>query len=259
MASGGVFLLIWVLGAILSAGIGMWIADQKNRDAWEGALLGFFLGPIGWIIEALLPTGELPAGVTGTLRGPRDWSAPTPHLIGTLPAGSAAVVATAPGVGADGRATKRCPRCAEDVKAEALVCRFCGHEFLPGETPPAVESVPASAPTEPGGVPAPRTLVWPPGDWVTQPDWSPSGFYEVQSAVGREALPGTLGSIITRGAKVHVTPREDGSWLESDRGAGALVASGRDPVQWTTSSRYRGMIALATMNDQPLAFLRQVA
>jgi hypothetical protein len=105
---------------------------------------------------------------------------------------------------------------------------------------------------------APRTLVWPPGDWVTQPDWSPSGFYEVQSAVGREALPETLGSVITRGGRVHVTPREDGSWLESDRGAGALVASGRGAVQWTTSSRYRGMIALATMDDQPLAFLRQV-
>lgn len=251
MASGGAFLLIWILGALVGGGIGMWIAGQKNRDAWEGALLGFFLGPIGWIIEALLPTGELPAGVSGTLRGPRDWSAPTPHLIGTLPA-------AAPPRGPDGRATKRCPRCAEDVKAEALVCRFCGHEFLPGEAPPTAETAPSPAPADPGGVPAPRTLVWPPGDWVTQPDWSPSGFYEVQSAVGREALPGTLGSVITRGAKVHVTPREDGSWLESDRGAGVLVASGRGAVQWTTSSRHRGMIALATMGDQPLAFLRQV-
>jgi Uncharacterised protein family UPF0547 len=27
------------------------------------------------------------------------------------------------------RATKRCPRCAEDVLEEAKVCRFCGHEF----------------------------------------------------------------------------------------------------------------------------------
>lgn len=25
--------------------------------------------------------------------------------------------------------TKRCPRCAEDVKGAAAVCRFCGHEF----------------------------------------------------------------------------------------------------------------------------------
>jgi hypothetical protein len=26
--------------------------------------------------------------------------------------------------------TKVCPRCAEDVKAAAQVCRFCGHEFV---------------------------------------------------------------------------------------------------------------------------------
>jgi hypothetical protein len=31
-------------------------------------------------------------------------------------------------------ATKVCPKCAESVKREALVCRFCSHEFL-GEEP----------------------------------------------------------------------------------------------------------------------------
>lgn len=29
-------------------------------------------------------------------------------------------------------AEKACPRCAEQVKAAALVCRFCGHEFTAG-------------------------------------------------------------------------------------------------------------------------------
>ena len=27
---------------------------------------------------------------------------------------------------------KACPKCAEQVKAAALVCRFCGHEFVSG-------------------------------------------------------------------------------------------------------------------------------
>ncbi len=31
----------------------------------------------------------------------------------------------------DFKNTKKCPRCAEDVKQAAQVCRFCGHEFTP--------------------------------------------------------------------------------------------------------------------------------
>jgi len=31
---------------------------------------------------------------------------------------------------AEPRATKRCPKCAEDVMAEATLCRYCGHQFL---------------------------------------------------------------------------------------------------------------------------------
>jgi hypothetical protein len=47
--------LFWT---IVFAGVGYWIAQQKNRSEVEGAALGCFLGPIGWIIEAVLPTGE---------------------------------------------------------------------------------------------------------------------------------------------------------------------------------------------------------
>ena len=35
---------------------------------------------------------------------------------------------------------KKCPKCAEDVKAEAQICRLCGFDF---SSPPAVEPAPA--------------------------------------------------------------------------------------------------------------------
>jgi hypothetical protein len=39
-------------------GVGIYIASQKNRPTEEGLLFGLFLGPLGCIIEALLPTLE---------------------------------------------------------------------------------------------------------------------------------------------------------------------------------------------------------
>ncbi len=29
---------------------------------------------------------------------------------------------------------KKCPQCAETIKADALVCRFCGHSFVTGQS-----------------------------------------------------------------------------------------------------------------------------
>ena len=45
---------------------------------------------------------------------------------------------------------KVCPRCAEDVKAAALVCRYCGHEFAEDtpapQPPPGAPETPTVAP-----------------------------------------------------------------------------------------------------------------
>ena len=47
---------------------------------------------------------------------------------------------------------KKCPACAEQVKAEAVICRFCGHDFRSGViAPPPAATPPAPAPTLPPG------------------------------------------------------------------------------------------------------------
>ena len=43
--------------------------------------------------------------------------------------------------------TKPCPRCAETVKQAAQICRFCGHEFIVGDTPKL--AAPAGCPIDP--------------------------------------------------------------------------------------------------------------
>lgn len=48
----------WFVAGAIFAMLGGWISAQKNRSGGEGALLGFFFGPLGCIIAALLPTKE---------------------------------------------------------------------------------------------------------------------------------------------------------------------------------------------------------
>lgn len=44
-----------VIIASLFSLVGGWIAVQRSRLPEEGVLLGFFLGPVGILVEALLP------------------------------------------------------------------------------------------------------------------------------------------------------------------------------------------------------------
>jgi hypothetical protein len=50
--------LIWIIVAAVDIGVGVWIANIKNRPVWLGAVLGFLLSFIGWIILAVLPKKE---------------------------------------------------------------------------------------------------------------------------------------------------------------------------------------------------------
>ncbi len=38
--------------------LGLWTASQKRRSTTEGFVLGAFFGPLGVVLEGLLPSGE---------------------------------------------------------------------------------------------------------------------------------------------------------------------------------------------------------
>jgi hypothetical protein len=42
--------------AILMSALGLWVATQKSRNPAEGFFLGLFFGPLGVLVEALLPS-----------------------------------------------------------------------------------------------------------------------------------------------------------------------------------------------------------
>lgn len=55
------FLILLLISALIGTGIGAAIGSQKDRTL-DGAILGFLLGPIGWLIVALSgrPTQKAP-------------------------------------------------------------------------------------------------------------------------------------------------------------------------------------------------------
>jgi hypothetical protein len=55
------FVAIALVVAVVFGGLGSWIAGQKNRPKSEGLILGFAFGPLGALIEALLPSLSGPA------------------------------------------------------------------------------------------------------------------------------------------------------------------------------------------------------
>lgn len=57
------YILSILFGSVICGTIGLAIGDLGNkRNGWTGFLLGLCLGPIGWIIVAVLPPGAEKAG-----------------------------------------------------------------------------------------------------------------------------------------------------------------------------------------------------
>lgn len=56
------YLAILLAVGVIFGGLGAYIAGQKGRAPAEGAVLGFLFGPLGALIEAILPTLDSPAG-----------------------------------------------------------------------------------------------------------------------------------------------------------------------------------------------------
>ena len=123
------------IAAPIAAGLGIVGASSLFIFWIFGSSDFFWAGPVGLICVIL----ALYAGLGGLI-GRIAWRKGRSYyaffwlsvLINPLVTGIiAAAIAPAPGSPAldNGLATKPCPMCAETVKSEAKVCRFCGHEF----------------------------------------------------------------------------------------------------------------------------------
>jgi uncharacterized membrane protein YeaQ/YmgE (transglycosylase-associated protein family) len=59
-------IVTWIIFGLIFGAFGAWVAAQRGRGGGEGLILGFLFGPLGVLVEALLPQGApRPAAANG--------------------------------------------------------------------------------------------------------------------------------------------------------------------------------------------------
>lgn len=133
---------------VTSAGTGSVILTRKYIPTWAivVGVLGLLLFLVGALVFLYRVTETMTITITPTEGGSRvvvsglassEMMQRLSAQLNAMPALSSEAHAASPGelsVSATS-AVKTCPACAEEVKAAAKVCRFCGHEFEPGAIP----------------------------------------------------------------------------------------------------------------------------
>jgi hypothetical protein len=113
--------ITWILVyAIAFAVVTALAAKSRGRDPLTWSLVGFFFGVFGLIAVLVMKPDELEDA---------EWHSRS--------------VATS----TDTASTKKCPDCAEEIKLEAKVCRFCGKRFDDAELAATVVPAPQAQTT----------------------------------------------------------------------------------------------------------------
>jgi hypothetical protein len=115
--------LIW---AVVWGAVCAWLAGEKGRDQLGWFVSGFFLAPVALIALAASPS-KLPQQVV-VMTTPNAERGATDH-------------SSAPSV-------KTCPMCAEAIRRDAKICRFCRYELTEADEA-AISAIVALEPAPP--------------------------------------------------------------------------------------------------------------